>query len=284
MNYNIHIRDNDIESIQSIPYFQSSIYHELNINATLEFFIKRYVAPIDKFVDISDSIVVDCGAGHGWFSIAYLLAGGKAAVAVDVDSERLDTAKKIAEILSIDNKIDFIESPIHTIPLSSDEADIFVSIETLEHVGNQHLSASLHHINDIASKGLLITTPNKFFPIIAHDTRLPFAHWLPEKLRMRYARLFNREDMEDNNVFLTPLDVNVFLDKFRPATSCLTFQNYSDFINHYPFYLPYGSEEDKRTKLTPSPYKAAYYRIAAAIFGNYSYWVMPNMAHIFIRR
>lgn len=284
MNFNLQIPDSDIARIQSIANLQSSIYHDLDIPKTLEFFFKRYVEPISKFIDISDSVVVDCGTGHGWFSIAYIMAGGKAIIAADIDSERLVVAKKITEILSVDNKIYFIESPIHTIPLSSDEVDFFVSIETLEHVGKGYIRPSLIKIRSVASKGLLITTPNKIFPVIAHDTRLPFAHWLPQSIRRLYAKLFNREDLDDNNEFLFPWHINIFLEKFKPASSCLTFKDYSNFKNHYPFYLPYGSNENGRMNFNPSTLKAIYYWTASTLFRNYSYWVMPSMAHIFLRR
>ena len=284
MTFNILINEIDIESIKNIPYFQSSVYHDLNISATLEFFSKRYVAPINSFINITNSTVVDCGAGHGWFSIAYILAGGKCAVAVDVDEKRLDTAFKIAKILDIDDKIKFLVAPIHAIPLSRDYADFFVSIETLEHVGKDQIQGSLQRIKDIASQGVLITTPNKYFPVIAHDSQLPFAHWLPKDARTQYSKLFGREKNNENNDFLSPFDMNVLFDKFEPATSCLTFLNFSDFIHHYPFYLPYGANDNQRWKQKPSVFKSGYYRLVSTIFGKKSHWVMPNMAHIFIRR
>lgn len=284
MNYRFHISENAVESIRSLPYFQSSVYHDLDISATLDFFFKRYVHSLEKLFDIQESIAVDCGAGHGWFSFAYILAGGKGVIAVDIDVERIQMAKKIAEILSIEDKIEFIKSPIHTIPFSTNEIDIFVSIETLEHVGKRNIGASLKKICNVTSQGVLITTPNKIFPIIAHDTRLPFAHWLPPSLRRGYAKVFNREDLDDENEFLSPLDVRCLLEKFEPATSCLTFQTFMEFKNHYPFYLPYGSSETQRIKTKPSALKSAYYWMASILFRKNSYWVMPNMAHVFIRR
>lgn len=283
MTINYQLPETDKEKIRSIPHFQSSIYHDLDISATLNFFFRRYVAPIGKFIDISDSTVIDCGAGYGWFTFAYLLAGGKKVIAIDIDERRLEASFDIAKILGMDNRIDYLVSPIHSIPLSRNFADFIVSIETLEHVGKDLIKPSLYRLKEIASKGCLLTTPNKYFPVIAHDTRLPFAHWLPYNVRKIYSSLFGREEMNEKNDFLSPLDLVILFDKFKPATKCLTFDSFSDFYNHYPFYLPYGPEENNRWQRKPSSFKSGYYRFASLVFGVNSFWVMPNMAHIFTR-
>jgi 2-polyprenyl-3-methyl-5-hydroxy-6-metoxy-1,4-benzoquinol methylase len=284
MKYSGQIGSETSDRIYAIPNFRASPYHNLNIAGTIDFFTRRYVTPLTRIFDIKGSSVVDCGTGYGWFSVAYLLAGGKTAIAVDIDGERLSAAKMIAKIFSVDKHMEFIESPIHKIPLSADSVDIFVSIETLEHVGKANIRTSLQRAKEIASRGIIITTPNKLFPAIAHDTRLPFAHWLPKSIRKYYAMISGREKMNSDNTFLSPFDLNVLLDKFKPASSCLTFQTVKEYLSHYPFYLPYGSDEVNRFQYRPSAAKALYYRIASAVLGRYSYWVMPTLARIFVRR
>jgi 2-polyprenyl-3-methyl-5-hydroxy-6-metoxy-1,4-benzoquinol methylase len=274
----------DVLRIRSIPHLQNSIYHNLDIAGTLDFFTRRYVQPLACLFDTSNLVVADCGAGYGWFSIAYLLAGGKAAIAIDPDTTRLSAAKDIAAILSVDDRLKFVSSPIQNIPLTSNSVDVLVSIETLEHVGRENTRAALQRIKDIASQGVLITTPNRLFPAVAHDTRLPFAHWLPSSMREKYARMLNRENMNEDSKFLSPFDLGVLLDKFRPSSSCLAFQSFEEYRNHFPVYLPYGSEERKRLRTRPSAAKAAYYRIACTMLGNHSYWVMPSLARIFVRK
>src|SRR5262245_6081367 len=127
--------DTKLESIRSVPHFRNSIYHNLDIKATLDFFTRRYVEPLSHFVDISRCVVVACACGYGWFSSAYLLAGGKRVLAIDLDAERLEAAKEIAKILRVDHAMECVVSPIQNIPLGVNEADVFVTIETLEHIG-----------------------------------------------------------------------------------------------------------------------------------------------------
>ncbi len=284
INHKLSISKEEEKLIRNIPSFRASAYHDLDISGTIDFFMRRYIQPLSKIFDISNCVAMDCGAGFGWFSIAYLMAGGKAIIAVDTDSERLEAANKISSVLSVADRMEFIVSPIQDIPLTTNKVDLFVSIETIEHVGKINIGPALERIKDITSQGVLLTTPNKFFPVVAHDTRLPLIHWLPPSRRKEYARFFGREKMNDGNEFVSPLDISVLLDKFQPASTCMTFQSFKDYQDHFPFYLPYGSDEKKRYVKRPSRGQSMYFRIASSLFGRYSYWVMPSLSHIFTLR
>jgi len=270
------------EKIKAVTHLQNSIYHDLDIAATLDFFARRYVKPLMEIVDIRQATVVDSGSGYGWFSFAYLLLGGKAAIAADMDSDRLAAAAEVAGILSLTEQLTLINAPIQDTPLRRNGAEIFVSIETLEHVGQENIRPALEKIKEIASQAVLITTPNKLFPAVAHDTRLPFAHWLPVGFRQKYASAFGREHMNANNAFVSPFDLQVLAAKFRPATNCLVFQDFDSYQNHYPFYLPYDIEERWQQEAVGP--KANYYRFVSAVLGRNSYWVMPSLGHIFVRK
>jgi len=284
MVQNHHVNPTIIEKIQTNPHFRNSIYHDIDVAKTLDFFTKRFVHPLSFYIDIKHSTIIDCGAGYGWFSIAYLLAGGQKAIAADSDKHRLHVAQEFSQLFGVDDRIKFINASIESLSLPSDYADIFVSIETLEHVGKENIKPALNNIMKIASQGVLITTPNSFFPIIMHDTRLPLAHWLPNGVRQVYADLFGRGEMNANNSFVSPIDLNVLSHKFRPASRCLTFSSFKEYKSHFPLYLPYGKDESKRTRIKPTLTKSFYYRLICGMFGKYSYWLMPSLSHIFIRK
>lgn len=271
-----------VRRIRSVPYFQASQYGDLDVDGTLGFFVRRYVRPLSNLLDISSTTVVDCSAGLGWFSIAYVLAGGESAIAVDLDHDRLAAAKSIAEILSVAERIEFIGASIQHTPLAEDSVDVFVSVETLEHVGRRNIDAALRRIRDIACKGVIITTPNKIFPVVAHDTRLPFIHWLSPSRRKTYARLFGRREMDQGNEFVSPFDLRILLEKFEPASSCLTFPDFESYMEHFPYYLPYGPEHHNRLRVQPSIAKAAYYWIVSKALGRHSYWLFPSLSRIFV--
>jgi hypothetical protein len=284
MNPCAQVSETDIERIRSIPHLRNSIYHDLDVAGALDFFDRRYVQPIALLFDIASAVAVDCGAGYGWFSFAYLLNGGKRAIAVDVDADRLAAAREIARILSVDDRMEFVNGTLEAAPLVSNGVDIFVSIETLEHIGKKNIEVALRRISDVASQGVLITTPNRLFPIVAHDTRLPFAHWLPLRWRRGYAKLFGRQALNENNDFVSPLDLRHILNKFRPSSSCLVFRDFGQFMSQFPIYVPYGSDQRRRLRTHPSLIQATYYRSASALLGVHSYWAMPSLAHIYVRR
>lgn len=270
--------------IRAIPTLTGSFYQDLDIGGTLDFFTRSYVQPLAQRFDIAHATAVDCGAGHGWFSIAYLLAGGKATITADAAATRLEAAEAIAHIFGVSNQMRFIPSKVEALPLEAGSAELFVSIETLEHIGKPNIRPALQHIGRIASQGLLITTPNKLFPVVPHDTRLPFLHWLPGNRRKGIARLLGREKKDQGNEFVSPFDLQVLMEKFRPDTVCQTFNSFDEYRAHFPIYKPYGTRPEHRLRAQPPRLQAAYYRVLCALLGCHSYWAMPSMACIFVRR
>jgi len=124
---------------------------------------KRYVDPIKAFLDITDLTLVDCGAGYGWLSLSYLMNGGGRAILCDMDCKRLDAARQIAVILDLDERCEFICSPMQDIKLPDQSVDIFVSVETLEHVGDKNIDVCIRLMASVTRRLIVLTTPNKLF-------------------------------------------------------------------------------------------------------------------------
>ncbi|MBK8309481.1 MAG: hypothetical protein IPL00_20860 [Gammaproteobacteria bacterium] len=61
------------KSLAEIEYLRNSMYGNLDFNATLDYMNRRYVEPISKLVDISESSLADCAAGFGFLLLSYLL-------------------------------------------------------------------------------------------------------------------------------------------------------------------------------------------------------------------
>ena len=228
------LSDQQIRNIKNVDYFNDTFYADLDFGLTSDFFAKRYVTELASYFDITKMTVVDCSAGFGWFGAAYLLAGGAGVISADIDESRLQAAEKIMGILGIADKTRFIASPIEKLPLHEREADIFVSIETLEHIGKNNISPAINKMVTVAAKGILLSTPNRIFPLIAHDTQLPFIHWLPPAYRRGYAALFNRKDMDHGNDFVSPMQLRQLRKNFRPVTTCYVYPEYQAFLKSYP--------------------------------------------------
>jgi len=267
-----------IEQIREVPHFKDSQYAELDIVKTLEFYHGRYIKQLDDFADIDETTtIMDIGAGYGWLVITFALASPAKLIAIEIDEPRLEAAMAIAKILGVYDKIDWRVGGLGSLPAKADEADVAYCIEVLEHVYRS--PDSLKDLARVSSDLLIITTPNLWFPVIAHDTRLPFCHWLPIPVRKSYARLFNRHKGEVDNLFWSPASLGKSLGEFSVVSNFLHYASYLNFKNTFPFYLPYGIPEQVNSL---GKKKALYYELAAKL-GSKSRFVLPSLACVYKR-
>lgn len=269
------------ERVAAVTHLQKSIYSTLDVGQTLDYMRKRYIQPMQEHVDITALNLVDCGAGYGWLAFAFLLHGGRHALLVDVDCGRLEAAREIASILGIANRCEFTCCPMQELSLTEDSAGIFATVETLEHVGEENIDACIELVAQAARRMVILTTPNKFFPIIIHDTKVPLAHWFPPGLRKHYVRLFGKKD-EAGNQFVSPLRLGRLRSKFRPVSRVLTFTSYDDWLASYPFQSPYG--RGNRWRERPPLSLKLLYRSLSLVFGRHAYAFSPNLCRLWLRK
>ena len=211
-----------------------------NLKETLNFFAKRYINPLSRKVDISNMRSCDCACGYGWFTFAFLLMGGSSKVSepvicIDIDPTREDIITDFARLFGLETKIRFLPGDISSLPFGDREFDLFVSIETLEHVPIDLRRNALHEIARI-SQYQLLTTPNKIWPIDYHDRKPIFFHWFDG----RYLTQF--EILKEMNAEL--------------LTNVYCFDSWEELESIYPLYWPYPGQEVKNiNKLSLLPYK-----------------------------
>lgn len=266
------------DDIRRVDYFKDGMYANLDIPATLDFFYIRYVNQIKNFTEISkDTIISDIGAGFGWLSFAFALNTNARILAIEPNERRLEAGRKISRILDIEDKIDWRVGSLGKLPMLDKESNISYCIEVLEHVRKD--PRTIRDLCRVSSEFVVLTTPNLWFPKIAHDTQLPFCHWLPIPLRKIYAKLFNRSEKENDNLFWSPLSLNRNMKGFKRVSSWLHYSNYNDYLATFPYYLPYGkgSFVDK-----PGKGKKLYYGLISSI-GIKSYFLAPNLAGVYKR-
>jgi ubiquinone/menaquinone biosynthesis C-methylase UbiE len=95
--------------------------------------------------------------------------------------------------------------------------DIVFCNAVVEHVGEyQEQKKFIHEICRVGKK-IFVATPNYWFPLDAH-TLIPFAHWLPQKIKGKIYKMFGREYWADINHLnlLTAKDfISLFLENFK---------------------------------------------------------------------
>ncbi|NOZ36718.1 MAG: class I SAM-dependent methyltransferase [Gammaproteobacteria bacterium] len=272
------VSDDIVNSVRRVEYFAEGHYANLNIADTLAFYTDRYVKQILDFSPInSDVTIVDVGAGFGWLAMAFAYATDAKIIAIEPNKARLDAGKKIANILGIGDRIDWRVGGLQRIPLKDKEADIVYCIEVLEHVYRSNDAVS--ELCRVSKDLVVLTTPNLWFPVIAHDTQLPFCHWLPVPVRKIYAKLFNRTNRENDNLFWSPYTLTKKMQGFKPISDWLHYSSYEKFLDTFPYYLPYG--EGSYIKKISAP-KKIYYSVVSRL-GLLSHFVVPSLSYVFQR-
>ena len=266
-------------AIRRVPHFCESGYRDLDVAGTLEYFRDRFVRPLTAQVALDAShTILDVGAGYGWLAIALAQETDCAIIAIDADEARIEAARRIAEILGIGDRIEFLGASLGQLPLKDQAVDVTLCVEVLEHL-NCDSRAPLD-LARVTRDHLLVTTPNRWFPVIAHDTRLPICHWLPLPMRRVYAQLMNRADGEMDNLFWSAPQLERYLPGFRRSSRWMHYRSISDFFETYPHYQPYGGGVQIRN--VPALRKA-YYNMVAPL-GRASRYVLPTLAGLYSRQ
>jgi hypothetical protein len=267
-----------IAAIRRVPHFADGVYRDLPIAETIDFYARRYVDQLPKFRTIGpDTVIADIGTGYGWLAMALAAHTPARIIAAEMDADRLAAGQQIADILGLSQRITWQPEGLGAMSLADRSVDVAYCIEVLEHV-----YGDAKPVTDLArlSRDLLIvTTPNKWFPVIAHDTRLPFCHWLPVALRRRYAAAFKRSDCENDNLFWSPPALQRLLPGFQPVSGFLHYPTLEDYVATYPFHLPYFGG-GYQTQVSAS--KLAFYRLVSGL-GSGSRYVLPNLASVWQR-
>ena len=95
-------------------------------------------------------------------------------------------------------------------------SDLVISSATIEHVGNEKNQIKMiNNIIKLSKKYLVITTPNRLYPIDFH-TKIPLIHWFPKNLHRFILKIFglNCLSKEENLNLLSKNELKKILGNF----------------------------------------------------------------------
>jgi len=271
-----------VRRLREVPGFKSSPTSFIEPDGAIDYFRRKFIENLGSGVDLKRTILLDAGCHEGWNVLAFLLSGGRLAIGIDMNPEAVRVADEFARILGVRERVVFCHGSITRLPLLDRSVDAVCCIEVLEHLDGG-ADAALAELNRVARSTVLITTPNKLAPVVAHDTRLPLAHWMPPTRRRWYAKLFGREADDERNVFVTPFQVTRGLADFRLASEFLGFESFRAFEAFFPHYLPYMGEGVSGVRDLGRAKRAVYW-LAHRLFGRGSFYVLPSLTARFERR
>lgn len=272
------IHADTLEKIRAVPHFAASGYADLDLAATLEFFDRRSVQPLVRGGHLKPgSRILDAETGYGWLSMALARGTDSLVVALESDRHRLEAGREIARLLEIDSQVTWLVGDLTAIDAPDIDFDWSVCVEVLEHVQRDVRAAQ--ELARVTRSGILLTTPNQWFPAVAHYTRLPLAHWLPPHPRSLYATLSGRRDQDAGNLFWSPRTLMQALEGFRRESEFLQFESLDQYLRTFPCYYPYNGGQWHRGL---GRWQEGWYRLAAMSPWT-SKWYPPSLTGLYVR-
>lgn len=168
-----------------------------HLGARLTRFREHIVPWIDAATRLDGARVLEIGCGTGSSTVA-LAEQGALVTAIDLDADSIEVARRRCALhgvpaeLHVANAVDVPELLTGHVP------DIVVFVAALEHMTlDERLSAMAATWAMLRPGGLwcVTDTPNRLWPFDGHTALLPFFHWLPDELAIRYLPMSPRTEL-----------------------------------------------------------------------------------------
>jgi 2-polyprenyl-3-methyl-5-hydroxy-6-metoxy-1,4-benzoquinol methylase len=145
--------------------------------------------------DLSGQSVLDFGSGLGQLTPFFFERGAARVSLAEIDPQLLALSRTYLGDLGLADRCEFsLVSEDDALEMyESDGFDLIVTAEVFEHILPRHRVRKLQLLYSKLKPGgtLVITTPNRLFPLDTHTTGLWFAAWFPAPIGAWYARTFS---------------------------------------------------------------------------------------------
>jgi len=281
------------EQIHQVPRIKAGYQKNIIPDKALDYYIKKFIRPLSKFVDIGKTTLVDCSCGFGWFANAYALYGGKSIIATDIDFSSVQTTHEVSKILGIEDKVKCINSSVTELPFKNNSIPFFVTLETLEHIGDgyyaQRSEVSMEHgikeIMRVTQDYILFRMPNQLFPKDWHDSFLFFYHWFPPSVRKVYGNIFQKYkrqwDVEYDAHYISHLKLEKIIKDYELVTPFCCYDKVEDYLDIYPLY---DANSGQASDLMETPIHPAKTKLLFKLLGKNSRFFLPSIDGIYKKR
>lgn len=170
-----------------------------HLTARLEVNRKLTIPWLDSVRSLRDSHVLEIGCGTGASTVA-LAEQGADVTAIDTDEISLNDAKKRCEVYGLNVHFHHMNSTEAVRLLSVENFDFIIFWACLEHMTHEERIIAIKGAWDILPQsGLLCVTdtPNRLHFYDSHTSKMPFFHWLPDDLAIRYSRFSPRQKFSE---------------------------------------------------------------------------------------
>lgn len=159
-----------LDEIQKKGSLENYISDKINNKSVLISLIQKYS---------NKNKIIECGSGTGVLS-TYFASIGYDVVGLDIDSNMLELAKKIAFEYVSNNKPKFENKSIFELDYNVDEFDVTFSNGVLEHFSDEEIIETLKQQMNIANY-VIFGIPTTYFnmeeAMYGNERYLPFSYW-----------------------------------------------------------------------------------------------------------
>lgn len=220
---------------------------------------------IDSICSLKGSKILEIGCGNGTSTVA-LAEQGAIVTAIDIDENLLNDAKIRCEIYNL--KVDFhlMNATEVSKLLSHNEYDMIIFYAVLEHMTYDERLIAIKETYDMLPVGCfwcIIDTPNRLHYYDSHTTMMPFFHWLPDELAIKYAKFSSRSEFKKS-----------FEDVVIDDEKKLEFLRWGRGMSYHEFELSVMPIEKLKIKSTLSDFlikRSFAYYLLEKLSLNYSY-------------
>ena len=202
---------------------------------------------------ISAKNIIDIGCGVGAYT-QKIYQKGYNVFGLDVETERIEKAKKIEEANQNTNILEYMSAVGEFLPFKNSTIDAIILNEVIEHVDNEvKVVSEIERV--LAKRGIaIIFAPNILFPFETHGCyigkkfifrNIPFINWFPKKIRNKlvpHARVYSKKSIEK------------------------LFSTNSMKIEHHGYIFPGFNNIERRSKFLAKILRHILYKIENGVF------------------
>lgn len=179
---------------------------------------RRLIVPwLNKAKSLRGQRILEIGCGTGSSTVA-LAEQGAHVTGIDIDQGALKVAEERAAVYGVEADFHSINANQLLNTFGTGTFDSIIFFASLEHMTLTERLLSLRDAWQMLPQGgllVIIETPNRLWFFDSHTARLPFFHWLPDKLAFRYSQFSPRENFRELYRQYTPESAEHFLRRGR---------------------------------------------------------------------
>jgi len=213
----IHIPTHIFKNFKSVSDFESKFKEKrienshllIDNNVSLKLLDKKFFDMLDERLDGHrkqiipwlDSVkrlkglrILEIGCGNGSSTVSFAEQGA-IVTAIDVDESLLSDAKIRCQLYELDVKF-YVMNAVEVNQVFANEVfDLVIFMASLEHMTLDERLQSMKATYELLPKsGLwcIVGTPNRLHFLDSHTSHIPFFHWLPDKIAIKYSQFSSR--------------------------------------------------------------------------------------------